>query len=185
MGEFTLQVPIDSPKLVQKACDAMKDAPTIPADLKSYWFPIWFVLKNKTQFSINPDGTYFYSGCLHGQSSNTGAYGVTGFGARNSWAGTTGGARFKIKLDQHNEFTFVIGFSNPYIGYFGAHIEESSDIEKNGYNKIQENGNNIESVHVYKGTSSSGIPLKFKLRLSIVSGQTMTITAVQEVWEEE
>lgn len=86
----------------------MKESPTIPADLKSYFRPIWFVLKNKTQFSINPDGTYFYSGCLHGQSSNTGAYGVTGFGARNSWAGTTGGARFKIKLDQHNEVVFVI-----------------------------------------------------------------------------
>ncbi|KAJ5203823.1 uncharacterized protein N7498_004702 [Penicillium cinerascens] len=185
MGEVTLQIPIDTPKQVQKACDAMKDAPTIPSDLRSYSRPLWMVLKNKTQFSITPDGTYFYSGCLHGQSSNTGAYNVTGFGARNSWAGTTGGARFKIKLDQKNEVVFVIGFSNPVIGYYAAHIEESWDMEKAGYAKVQENGNNIESIHVYKGTSSSGSPLKFRLRLSIVSGQTMDITVVQDVWEEE
>lgn len=86
----------------------MKASPEIPRDLSSYARPVWIVIKNKSQFSISPDETYFYSGCLHGESIHVGPYDVNGFGARNSWAGTTGGARFKIKLDQNNEIVFVI-----------------------------------------------------------------------------
>lgn len=88
------------------------EPPPMPEDLKAYNHPLWIVLKNKTQFTINPDGDpYFYSGCWHGQSRDVSAYNVTAFGARNksgSGSGATGGARFIMDLDEKTSFIFVI-----------------------------------------------------------------------------
>lgn len=83
----------------------------MPSDLSSYNYPLWIVIKNKTQFTINSDGTpYFDYGSLHGEASSVSAYSVTAFGAKNNhwYTGTGGGLRFVMSLDEKNSFTFVI-----------------------------------------------------------------------------
>lgn len=83
----------------------------MPKELSSYNRPLWIVMKNKTQFRINPVGTpYFYTGALNGESLVVDPYSVSAFGARNNhwWTGCTGAAAFSMDLDQKTTFNFVI-----------------------------------------------------------------------------
>ncbi|TFK23483.1 hypothetical protein FA15DRAFT_705373 [Coprinopsis marcescibilis] len=149
-------------------------APDVPPSLKNKSRWIEGVIRNATDFPIRYVESYLDSGRYDKFPDPTvNPFAVGTFNGCNGdhtlFTGITGGATYRIDLDEDHSFYFSIGFTDPFIGAYKAGVVASNDPEQ-GYEVASKEGGEIRSGE-YHAVDKDGRQLVFRLRITAESGQ--------------
>ncbi|TFK23484.1 hypothetical protein FA15DRAFT_745098, partial [Coprinopsis marcescibilis] len=148
---------------------------------KTRW--IQGIIRNATDFQIRYVKSYLDSGRYDQFPSPTvNPFSTSTFtgcnGDNSALTGISGGATYRIDIDEKHSYYFSIGFTNPYLGAYKAGAIASDNPEQ-GYEAASKEGGDVTSGE-YHAVDKDGIQLVFRLRITAAPGQRATFT-IEEI----
>lgn len=139
---------------------------------------------NRTQYELVYQRGYLYSGRFATAPTNVPAFGQMTFtGAAKEpsvMTGVSGGAEFSIAIPDHAQ-EIAVGFSNPFIGSFGASVVAGSDATAEAaYDKI-DSSTVTAAIRPLLGTDTKGQPVTVSFSLVAEPGERISVTVTQNV----
>ncbi|RYP08479.1 hypothetical protein DL765_008773 [Monosporascus sp. GIB2] len=168
---------------VKQTADASAAAPPSGLQEKKRWLQC--IVQNQTQFALLLQETYHDSGRFYRAPGSVASFHQMSFSvcSRDNSVGTgvSGGASFRMDLDNSHSFHFAIGWTNPFMGSFKAGAIEAN-AAKDGYEVASSDGSSIRSRHTYKGKDDKGKDAYISFHISASPGQepSFVITEVRD-----
>lgn len=148
--------------------------PDVPNSLKDKTRWLQGIIRNSTDFQVRYGTSYLDSGRYDQFPSDTvDAFSLSTFTGCNGdgtvFTGFSGGASYRIDIDQKHSFSFCLGFTSPYAGAYKA-AAIAGDIPEAGYEAASKEGGEVRSG-MYHAVDKDGVQLVFQLRIAAAAGQ--------------
>ena len=143
------------------------------------------VIRNKTQFTIELDSDYFYSGKYWESAKSISPFTeeITRLCNKDNSLGAalSGGILYEIMLPKNESIKFGVGFSDPTLGSRKISCI-LTDNAKKAYDVIDNKSGNCEST-IQSGKNEDGDNVSYYFKFSYSPGEISTVTITQHIVE--